>query len=118
MTLKELYEKLGGIEGGAEMEAVMKTEITTLRNEAARARTELTTAKKLNTDILSTLELQDGETVLDNVKGLKGELDAIRSTGKKPDELAGLVKDVASLRKQLEEHIKAGEAEKAKAVQA
>ena len=54
MTLEEIFERLNGVEGEADMAATIRKEITSLRNEAKSNRI----AKE---DILKALNLKNGE---------------------------------------------------------
>lgn len=111
MTLKELYELLAKVERGSEMEAVIKAEITAVRNEAAKHRVELTNTKKSYDELVAALGLQNGEDALTVLAALKADSDAIKKTGKKPDELATQVEKLTKTIAGMQENI---EAEKAK----
>lgn len=54
MTLEEIFKRLNGVDGGADMAAAIRKEITSLRNEAKSNRI----AKE---DILKALNLKNGE---------------------------------------------------------
>ena len=121
MTLKELYEKLATLDGGAEMETVIKTELATLRNEAAKARTlnkeNTDVAKKLST-VLSGLGLDDDDELEGKVSNMKATLEGIAAKGGKPDEFlskfSNMEKTVKTLQTQLETANQERTAEKAK----
>lgn len=106
MTLKELYELLAKVERGSEMEALIKAEITAVRNEAAKSRVELTNTKKTFNELIAALELQDGEDALTVLTSMKSDLEAVKKTGKKPSELANqvekLTKDLAGMQANME----------------
>ena len=111
MDLKELYGKLASLEGGAEMESVIKAELTALRNEAATNRIALAESKKAHEELLKELSITDEASK----KQLQKELDAIKKSGKKPDEMNTQLEE---LNKQLDEMKATAEAEKTKRVSA
>ena len=111
MTLKELYELLAKVERGSEMEAVIKAEITAVRNEAAKHRVELTNTKKSYDELIAALGLQEGEDALNVLTAMKADSEAIKKTGKKPDELATQVEKLTKTIEGMQANI---EAEKAK----
>lgn len=118
MEIKEVYEKLEKIEGGAELITAIKTEVSKLNNEAKLNRESGDkSAAKVKT-ILESIGLNDGEDVIEKAKEMKATLDTFKQGGKAPSEVAkqitDLTKQVASVTKQLTEMTKTAEAEKNK----
>lgn len=126
MELKEVFEKLAGMDGGAELESAIKAEVTKLRGEAAAARTKsndvVKELKEKYQSIIETLGLQDDDQAADNVKKMKETLDGLSKSGQKPDEvlkqMSSLSKQVETVTKQLADMTKAAETEKTKRIEA
>lgn len=125
MDLKEVYAKLEGVEGGADLITAIKAEVQKINGEAAKSRTEGKTAsekaeavaKKLTT-VLSALDLEDSEDLEDKIGTVKSTLDGIKAKGGKPDEVllkfGKMEKEVKSLQDKLQAATTAQESERAK----
>lgn len=118
MEIKEVYEKLEKVEGGAELITAVKTEISKLNNEAKLNREAGDKASAKVKSILESIGLADGDDVLEKAKEMKSTLDTFKQGGKAPSEVAkqiiDLTKQVASVTKQLTEMTKTAETEKNK----
>lgn len=125
MELKDVFAKLEGVDGGADLITAIKTEIQKINGEAAKNRTEgkaaaekaEAVAKKM-TAVLSALEIEDGEDLEDKVSAVKATLDGIKAKGGKPDEVlqkfGKMEKEMKTLQEQLKAATTAQEAERAK----
>lgn len=122
MDLKEVFEKLEKLENGAEMITAIKAETNRLNNEAKSHRQNGDKAAAKVKELLESLGLEDGDDVVDKVKGLKSTLDSFAQSGKKPEEvaraMADLNKKVEQFTKQLADMTKEKEAEKIKRIDA
>ncbi len=118
MEIKEVYEQLEKIEGGAELITAVKAEISKLNNEAKLNREAGEKASAKVKTILENIGLTDGDDVLEKAKEIKNTLDTFKQGGKAPSEVArqitDLTKQVASVTKQLTEMTKTAEDEKSK----
>lgn len=127
MELKDVYAKLEGIEGGADLITAIKSEFQKINSEAAKNRTESKSAaekaeltdKRLQT-VLKALDLEDDESVEEKIGTVKATLDGIKAKGGKPDEIlqkfGKMEKDMKTLQEQLQAATTAQEAERAKRV--
>ena len=118
MEMKEVYEKLEKLEGGAELITAIKGEVSKLNNEAKANRESGDKSAAKVKAILENLGLEDGEDVLEKAKEVKSTLDTFRQGNKAPSEVAkqitDLTKQVANVTKQLTEMTKTAETEKTK----
>lgn len=78
MTLEEIFERLNGVEGGADMAATIRKEITSLRNEAKSNRI----AKE---DILKALNLKNGEEGKQEAAALAALMGKLKEANATPD---------------------------------
>ena len=107
MELKEVFTALETQENGADMIAVIKTELTKGRNEAKKNRLQYE-------GLLSALGIEDSEDAAESAKNLKTTLDSLNASGKKPDEL---VKGFSELTLKVETLEKERAAEKTKRIE-
>ena len=118
MEMKEVYEKLEQMEGGAELITAIKSEVSKLNGEAKTNRENGDKSAAKIKAILENLGLEDGDDVLEKAKEVKSTLDTFRQGNKAPSEVAkqitDLTKQVASVTKQLTEMTKTAEDEKSK----
>ncbi len=125
MDLKDVYAKLEGIEGGADLITAIKAEVQKINGEAAKSRTEgkafaekAEAVTKKMTKVLSALELEDGDDLEEKVSAVKSTLDGLKSKGGKPDEVllkfGKMEKEVKSLQEKLQAATASQEAERAK----
>lgn len=122
MELKEVYEKLEKLEGGAELITAVKAECNRLANEAKTHRQNGDKSAAKVKSLLESLGLEDGDDVADKAKELKSTLDSFAQGGKKPEEvakaMADLTKKVDSVTKQLADMTAKADSEKAKRLEA
>lgn len=122
MEMKEVYEKLEKLEGGAELITAIKGEVSKLNNEAKANRESGDKSAAKVKAILENLGLEDGADVLEKAKEVKNTLDTFRQGNKAPSEVAkqitDLTKQVANVTKQLTEMTKTAEIEKTKRYEA
>ena len=122
MEMKEVYEKLEQMEGGAELITAIKSEVSKLNGEAKTNRENGDKSAAKVKAILANLGLEDGEDVLEKAKEVKSTLDTFRQGNKAPSEVAkqitDLTKQVANVTKQLTEMTKTAETEKTKRYEA
>ena len=118
MEIKEVYEQLEKIKGGAELITAVKAEISKLNNEAKLNREVGEKASAKVKMILENIGLTDGDDVLEKAKEIKNALDTFKQGGKAPSEVArqitDLTKQVENVTKQLTEMTKTAEDEKSK----
>ena len=122
MEMKEVYEKLEKLEGGAELITAIKGEVSKLNGEAKANRENGDKSAAKVKAILENLGLEDGADVLEKAKEVKSTLDTFRQGNKAPSEVAkqitDLTKQVANVTKQLTEMTKTAETEKTKRYEA
>ena len=122
MELKEVYEKLEKVEGGAELITAIKTEMQKVNAEAKNHREKGDKAAARTKAILESLGLEDTEEAAAKAKELKTTLDSFSQGGKAPSEVAkqitDLTKQVATVTKQLAEMTKTATEEKGKRIEA
>lgn len=106
MDLREIYEALEKVENGATLIAGIKAAINKPNNEAKALRTKYE-------GLLTAVGLEDGEDVVTQAQGFKKSLEDLKATGKKPDEIASLMK---SMQKQMDDMQKSYDAEKGKRI--
>ena len=118
MEMKEVYEKLEQMEGGAELITAIKSEVSKLNGEAKTNRENGDKSAAKIKAILENLGLEDGDDVLEKAKEVKSTLDTFRQGNKAQSEVAkqitDLTKQVANVTKQLTEMTKTAESEKSK----
>ncbi len=122
MEMKEVYEKLEQMEGGAELITAIKSEVSKLNSEAKTNRENGDKSAAKVKSILENLGLEDNADVLTKAKELKDTLDTFRQGNKAPSEVAkqitDLTKQVTKVTQQLTEMTKTAEAEKGKRYEA
>lgn len=79
-TLQEIYAALAAAQNGPAMLLDLQNEVSNLRSEAANQRTS-------KQKVLQALGIQDGAEVDTAVAGIRTTLEALKSSGKKPDEM-------------------------------
>ncbi len=100
MEMKEVYEKLEQMEGGAELITAIKSEVSKLNGEAKANRENGDKSAAKIKAILENLGLEDGDDVLEKAKEVKSTLDTFRQGNKAPSEVA---KQITDLTKQVAE---------------
>ncbi len=122
MEMKEVYEKLEQMDGGAELITAIKSEVSKLNGEAKTNRENSDKSAAKVKSILENLGLEDNADVLTRAKELKDTLDTFRQGNKAPSEVAkqitDLTKQVTKVTQQLTEMTKTAEAEKGKRYEA
>jgi len=79
-TLQEIYAALAAVQNGPDMLLDLQNEISNLRSEAA-------TQRAAKQKVLQSLGIQDGAEVDTAVAGIRTTLEALKTSGKKPDEM-------------------------------
>lgn len=122
MELKEVYDKLEKVEGGAELITAIKAEMQKVNAEAKGHREKGDKAAARTKAILESLGLEDTDEAAEKVKEMKSTLDSFSQGGKAPSEVAkqitDLTKQVATVTKQLAEMTKTATEEKGKRIEA
>ncbi len=122
MEMKDVYEKLEQMEGGAELITAIKSEVSKLNGEAKTNRESGAKSAAKVKAILENLGLEDGDDVLEKAKEVKSTLDTFRQGNKAPSEVAkqitDLTKQVAKVTEQLNVMTKTAETEKTKRYEA
>ena len=102
MTLEELYAKLATVDGGADMVSTIRTEITSLRNEAKANRI----AKD---DILKQLGITAGEKGTEQTKALADLVKKLQEENKSPAEVVPQLTNLEKVVKELTDKYNAAE---------
>lgn len=99
-TLQQIFAALAAVENGPNMIADLQQEFTNLRGEAAKHRTD-------KQKVLQALGIQDGADVDTALNGITSTLDALKSSGKKPDEIGAQMAQLEQKLKTLSDELTA-----------